>query len=303
MTVPNVAPGGEIEADWGNAVANEVNGVTATAAGKVSKAGDRLTGNLWFEGNNPAIVFEGGGITRIAFADYPYGPTRLMIERNATTGQLSISQYNAAGAWERYVLVVNGDGTAGILTTNLVIPATINHPDSAVRKDYLDAQLANIVTASDPTTGRLAIGGHEIGDTGLRNITNLLAAGWDTGYGQQVTLRRSGNVVYLGGDMNTGLTPPNSFLTIPYGFWPMAVPSSFEVGFLLKSEMNEERAQWFRIVHYTGEVIPVWQPMAPQTPYCRFHVTYMTNQPWPTSLPGVAPATAMMPEDESEDSE
>jgi len=287
MTVPSVTPGGEIEADWGNAVATELNGVTATAAGKVSKSGDTMTGNLQI--NDGGLKLNGTGYQARTIELQNAGIRQIDIMENTEGGYFAIRRFTADGTAVVARIEITPNGNISLFDSTRVLVPPINGIQQPAQ-----------VTAYNPTTGQLAIGGHEIGDTGLRNITNLLAAGWDTQYGQQLTLRRSGNTVYLGGDINTGATPANSFLTLPLGFFPMAVPSSFEVGFMLRSEMDEAKAQWYRVVHYSGEIIPVWQPMAPQTPYCRFHATWLTNQAWPTSLPGVVMAATQADEGESE---
>ena len=49
---------------------------------------------------------------------------------------------------------------------------------------------------TDVATGRLSIGGREIGDTGWRTAGAMLGAGWSAAFGAgQTRIRRSGNVV------------------------------------------------------------------------------------------------------------
>ena len=56
------------------------------------------------------------------------------------------------------------------------------------------ANQAAQVTASDPTTGQLAIGGVEIGDTNWRDVTADLLHGWTA---SELRVRRTGSIVHV----------------------------------------------------------------------------------------------------------
>jgi len=146
------------------------------------------------------------------------------------------------------------------------------------------AAAVGALVTSNPATGRLVIGGHELGDTGFRNVAGLLGAGW-TATGPLV-LHRTGRTVFFGGDVSTGATPAATMITLPAGFWPIST-GAFTVGFLLRNEPDESKAQWYRILTTDGRVFSVWEAMAPNQSYCRFGVTFTTDNGWPSTLPGV----------------
>jgi len=152
---------------------------------------------------------------------------------------------------------------------------------------------------ADPTTGRLAIGGKEIGSTGTRDIAALLQPGWIAIAGN-LMLRRSGDTVFLGGDMNTGPTPSANIVVLPYGFRPITILHQVCISFILAAAGMEQHKNQLYQISNDGLVTHMFAPMAPNTQYVRFGVTFMTADPWPTTLPGSLMAAAK-PADEEEE--
>jgi hypothetical protein len=72
-------------------------------------------------------------------------------------------------------------------TGNVVVPAATAATHAAQ------------VTAMDATTGRLAIGGREIGDTGWRQASDFLTAAWEPVSANEtfVAIRRTGDLVHI----------------------------------------------------------------------------------------------------------
>lgn len=127
----------------------------------------------------------------------------------------------------------------------------------------------------DPLTGRLSVGGREIGDTGWRNVSSLLENGW-TG---TIRIRRHGYVVemQIAPIVATSATS-DTFLTQTLlggtGFRP-------KDGVGWQSIVSNTSA-YFRQVSGLLEVVN----RATGTYYGTF--VWTTTDSWPTSLPGVA---------------
>ena len=128
------------------------------------------------------------------------------------------------------------------------------------------------VSAIDATTGRLAIGGREIGDTGWRNVSADLINGW-TG---TLYLRRTGYVVKLWAQsaLDGTSATDNNFYALPGEFRPggyeyMATPTGL--------------AAWSRT--YVGAVSGLCGSAHRNTGLAVNH-TFMTVASWPATLPG-----------------
>ncbi len=132
------------------------------------------------------------------------------------------------------------------------------------------------MTAVDPTPGRLAIGGIDMGDTGWRNVSGLLINGFTVSPGG-VLVRRVGQTVswYLAGLKNPSGTNEYYLASIP-GF--KHHPSGYGVYWSLQVSIGAARVVG---EHQSGQWIcaagsEVWGIIPP----------YLTSDPWPTSLPG-----------------
>ena len=89
-------------------------------------------------------------------------------------------------------------------TGNVVVP-TANAAGEAAQ-----------VTAIDPTTGRLAIGGIEMGDTGWRDIKSTLTNGWVAG---AFAIRRVGCTIWVRmQSVSAAAATSNSIILLPVGF-------------------------------------------------------------------------------------
>lgn len=163
-----------------------------------------------------------------------------------------------------YPLRILRTGTAGMVT---LIGATAVEVPAATAATH-----AAQVTAIDATTGRLAIGGQEIGDTGLRTIHGSLANGWTGGFGT-LTIRRTGNVVTLNlFGIDAAAATNAAFVVIPAGFGP---PQSNYFGGITGRPSTE-----FFLVAGAASV----ESRAAVAYYQS--LTWTTREPWPVALPG-----------------
>lgn len=147
------------------------------------------------------------------------------------------------------------------------------------------------VTAYDPVTGRLAIGGVEVGNTGRRIIitsAQLTTAFGGTVTGAGITISRHGNVVFLefsatnasGSSLNAA-----TLGTIPTGFRPSVV------GRMLLSRVNGFGTSAALGFTPAGTVFGIYDLPALSTwgawPV-EGVISYTTPDAWPVTLPGVA---------------
>lgn len=113
------------------------------------------------------------------------------------------------------------------------------------------------------------------GDTGLRNILSL----WDIGStGGRATLSRNGNQIELSvyGVASTGTV---TALNLPVGFRPK-YHRTFARAIHGATDPNNRV-----VVTFQGDV---WQAGTVSGDLIYFTITYRTEDPWPTTFPGVA---------------
>jgi hypothetical protein len=134
------------------------------------------------------------------------------------------------------------------------------------------------ISAYDATTGRLAIGGIEMGDTGWRDITALQVNGWAF---TTIQLHRNGSHCTLRGvwpiTADDGKTS-DTFYTLPSGYrssllldQPVRNPSTVAGPFIR--------------INVAGS-LQALSPSSASTVY--FSITWVTTDPWPSTLPGTA---------------
>lgn len=188
-----------------------------------------------------------------------------------STGIFNIAQVSTSGGTKIPVQI----GTAG--SVNMAAATAVSVPTIS------GANQAAQVTAYDATTGRLAIGGREIGDTGWRDLT--LLSGW-TG---KVWVRRIGGVIDFRFESLNGQASSDTLLwTIPYGFRPqVGIPTTgVRASALLADSLSDPAATRKGIGAYgsSGASLRGDQTLAAGMG----QLTYTTMNPWPTSLPGTA---------------
>ena len=139
------------------------------------------------------------------------------------------------------------------------------------------ANQAAQVTAYDAVTGQLAVGGHEVGDTGWRNV----AADIETGFSvTSMGLKRTANVVEMYFLVLATTGTSGTIYTLPTGFRPDA-------------PTNLTRLVWHTgtspAVMYRGQIGAVgavdWAGASGVTVYGS--CMWTTGDTWPASLPGV----------------
>ena len=166
------------------------------------------------------------------------------------------------------VLAEIGDDFAPLasptFTGNVVVPAATAATHAAQ------------VSAYDATTGRLAIGGVEMGSTGWRDLTALQVNGWAF---TTIQLHRNGSHCTLRGvwpitadDAKTS----DTFYTLPSGYrssllldQPVRNPSTVTGPFIR--------------INVTG---PLQALLTSSASTVYFSITWVTTDAWPTSLPG-----------------
>lgn len=243
---------------------------------RVLKAGDAMTGDLSIGKSSPTLNLNATGTNDTAYLRLlDGGVIRWTLYRDGGNGHLAISQHDAVGSPTAYPLVINSVTGAVDLTgaASVTVPA-ISGVNQAAR-----------VTAYDAATGRLAIGGHEVGNTGRRNITALLVNGWTA---SAVIIQRIGNRVSielnnLSGAAATGQT----ILTIPFGFIPhdrwtqLMYPRSAAWNSAVRSLFIRSDTQALTS-DGNGQADCVY---AGSVAYAD---SYVCAQAWPTTLPGTA---------------
>lgn len=202
------------------------------------------------------------------------GVARTLLRHGQATGRFDIYDTVAGKYWlrgdpEGSPQVTIGDGGVRVTmasASDVVVPAPT-----------ADSQAAQ-VTAIDPTTGRLAIGGMEIGDTGWRVLAAL--NGWTA---ERLWLRRIGVMVYLhirdlNGAAQTAVTVTE---WTESGFSPIAAESTIvpqnATGSTGIAALTVNTAD--KVLAY--EVDDGGLPTATRT-----MLSWATDEAWPTTLPG-----------------
>jgi hypothetical protein len=137
--------------------------------------------------------------------------------------------------------------------------------------------LSPLITAHDPATGRLDVGGVPLGDTGWRSVQALCINGWV--FSQGPYLRRIGGTVYVQLHYNAVTTPGTAvyFMATVSGFTAgqnrayQPLPGSWAAG----SATGAFLANGVQIG------VNGWTSGAP-----RGIATWSTTDAWPTELPG-----------------
>ena len=177
------------------------------------------------------------------------GVTRWQIEKTAT-GALGFARYSAAGVYQDGPFTLGSDGS-------VKVPAATAATHAAQ------------VSAIDATTGRLAIGGIEMGDTGWRSVT------LENSWGGVLYVRRTGKTVhaYAATNLNGTSASSNIYYTLPSGF---------TAPFTVYTEVSLS----------SGSSVATWANSAINSAYrstnMRYSAIWTTTDAWPTSLPGTA---------------
>ena len=206
-------------------------------------------------------------------------------ETNAKQSETNAGDY-AAVATTAATEAVDAMDAAALSAAAFSIYTGIGSPEGKVTAPvgsvYTDSAATNgairwIKTAGTETTGWRV----EYGDTGWRNITSLLRSGWTATtflmrrHGSTVDIRATG----LNGSSATDFT----FFVPPEGFMPGAgslrIPASTS-----GSSVNADRVN----IGVSGVFSQVWRTNINATSVA-LSTTYLTNEPWPTTLPA-APA-------------
>lgn len=232
------------------------------ADGKVAKTGDTMTGDLTISKAIANLrLYDSAGTVDQRHARIQMSGTNLAVQhltdasgfvRNMLLLRLNTGQVDATGA------------------ASVAVPAATAATHAAQ------------VSAIDATTGRLAIGGKEIGDTGWRNVSSLLATGWTA---TRASLRRTGNTVQV--DVN-GLTyssgGTSTAMILPTGF------RSYFTGGTLFPYTDQPGAAAAATVTGQGDVSSSGAVLVStlETAGVSASFTFTTTNAWPTTLPGVA---------------
>ena len=219
-------------------------------------AGGTLTGELGLDAAAPIITFNetdqaaDAGAWRFA----PFAGT-LYIGPATDAGTLQAQSFR---------LERNGDVTLAASGGGAVTVPAIDGTSQAAQ-----------VTAFDSPTGQLAIGGHEVGDTGVRDVSSSglsLDATWDTVTNAELVRTGSQVALALNLTSSTSVSSGQAIGTIPTGFRP-----SMEVVY----------AQTFGgldiYVSTAGELR--FNGTAQQS--VRLYLPWHSDNTWPASLPGV----------------
>ena len=117
-------------------------------------------------------------------------------------------------------------------------------------------------------------------DTGVRDMTGLtLTDGWALSTSNYFTLRRVGNVVSLGTELTGASVTGTNITTIPAGFRPSFGGWSF--AFAIGASSTARLCE----VTVAGAMVVFDYTTSAQH---RIHSTWITNDAWPTTLPGTA---------------
>ena len=132
------------------------------------------------------------------------------------------------------------------------------------------------VSAYDATTGRLAIGGVEMGSTGWRDLTALQVNGWAF---TTIQLHRNGSHCTLRGVWPTTADDSKTSDTF------YTLPSGYRSSLLLDQPVRNPStvAGPFIRINVAG-ALQALSSSSTSTVY--FSITWVTTAAWPTSLPG-----------------
>ena len=126
------------------------------------------------------------------------------------------------------------------------------------------------------------------GDTGRRNIAGELTSGWKVNPGGAFEVRRVGRVVEIVG-YNIDATDATDNV-----MWPFPVVGS---GFGVRTSLTEVLFAGSTAGTATFHLAATGLSSTNRTQnQCRLHLTYVTDDPWPATIPGVAalgPATGL----------
>lgn len=131
------------------------------------------------------------------------------------------------------------------------------------------------VTAYDATTGRLAIGGVEMGSTGWRDISSLLTNGWAATSGAAVYMKRTGNTVHIGGRLDGSAQTNAQFYTLPSGFQAGVSDASTFVGITGGTTVSAGYMSSTTSLFLNSSLTGI-----------RFGFSFQAQTTWPASLPG-----------------
>lgn len=246
----------------------------ATTPG-VPQSGGEFTGPLTvssgnFEVQNGRLLAQGSiGRLRLVQTGRPVDDSTA--ELLATGGDVSLRTASDAGVLQtEYLRCMRATGEARLTgATSVTVPAATAATHAAQ------------VSAIDADTGRLAIGGIELGDTSWRDISSVLLGTWTADTFQ---VRRKGDVVeFRFENLANGATT--------------SVLSAFNAGFRPVGAI------------VTGLLSPTTTPELVNAAIVRFNtsgnmfadntvsnygqVSFMTTAAWPTSLPGTPGAAAV----------
>jgi hypothetical protein len=163
----------------------------------------------------------------------------------------------------------------------MVTTADYGQPSEALAAPSLSAWAAAVHAAvgpltpvvADKATGRLAIGGVEMGDTGWREVSDTVRNGFVPN--ARIGLRRCGNIVFwVAFNLDASGATGNEIISLPFGFRadPTAVYAQNHDTSLAPSAYIFSAS-----VSTTARVSGL-----------RYHASWPTADAWPTTLPGTA---------------
>lgn len=222
-----------------------------------------LTGNVTMTAQNPVLYLQSNSAAGSSFyawrdeAGNTAGYWRF--NNNLNRIELIATDTRAPGASTVEAIIISPqDGVVMTQAASVTVPAISGTSQAAQ------------VTAYDATTGRLAIGGVEMGDTGWRDVSVINS--W-TG---TLHIRRTGNVVhaYAVADLDGTSATSNGFYQAPIGF---RAKSTFYV--VTATQTPATATAWANASMLAS---------THRGSGLRFNITYSTTDAWPTSLPGTA---------------
>ena len=139
------------------------------------------------------------------------------------------------------------------------------------------------VSAIDATTGRLAIGGVELGDTGWRDVTDDCTATLTAG---AVHIKRQGSRVYIKLTSDARLADTSTYYVLPSGFVP---DNDYHFGsFGATRPANLDKITFQRLRNASLSTVQVPAPYDATAYYVNHTVDVPCSRAWPSSLPGTA---------------
>lgn len=264
--------------------------LTAGLATKVSKAGDTMTGNLNLIGSTPRLDVVGTNAADVWLTDSGSTENQRKYLIRVDTNALQIRGLtDAAANTYSFVVFRSGTGQSDFSGSSSVRVPAISGANQAAQ-----------VTAYDAATGRLAIGGHEIGDTGWRRITSWDAAGVVIGEalgslfspvaGQAgfADIRRIGDVCYLrlmrlNKTHSARIQLWNTF-TLPNGFRHL---SAYDSGPWVAVDALTVANSWAVSFAGSNTRLDIMGPIFSMGG-ATLTLSWPAQEVWPTSLPGIA---------------